>query len=137
MPQGHIETLLKEIKTALLIGCADDTPQLRLDIYGAQMVSCGNDFQTYIAYVCIRRDKLAFLKSAVADADLVAIFLRGLHIAFQPIQLHFAIPGNQPRTLELALDIVRRFAATSHDGGTGEAEDHRSLPKHVSCGTRR
>ena len=76
------------------------------------MSTNGNDLQTYISVLIQRRDKLLFLKAEIPEAELIHIFLRGLHSVFQPLQVYFAIPGNAPDTFDRTLDIVRRFAAT-------------------------
>ena len=49
--------------------------------------------------LCSNRDKLIFFKSPVAEADLVLIFIRGLHCVFSQLQLYFSIPGSTPDTL--------------------------------------
>src|SRR5689334_8777379 len=44
-----------------------------------------------------RADKLEFLKKPVEDAELIAIFLKGLVPVFNQLQVAFAIPGSMPK----------------------------------------
>ena len=46
------------------------------------------------------------------EAELTSIFLKGLHPDFQPLQVHFAIPGTLPNKFEAVIEIVRKYAAT-------------------------
>ena len=52
------------------------------------------------------------LGKPVADEELIAIFLKGLHPIFQPVQVHFAIPGTLPKKWDDVINIIRKFAAT-------------------------
>ena len=109
--KGHIASLLFEIQAALQISIVDDVQPLRVELYSADMTrDCKSDLQTYISYVVTRRDKLAFLKSPVPEAELIHIFLKGLSPVFNPIQVHFAIPGTLPAEWEKVVAIVRRFS---------------------------
>lgn len=110
---GHLETLLAEIRSALLVNIAEDVQPLRLELYAASMQrDCNNDLQSFVAYVIQRRDKLLFLKVKVPDEEMALIFLKGLPSIFQPLQVHFAIPGNKPASFDAMVDIVRKFSAT-------------------------
>jgi hypothetical protein len=110
---GHIATLMAEIRSALLVNIAEDVQPLRLELYGASMQrDCSNDLQTFVAYIIQRKDKLAFLKVQVPDEELAHIFLKGLPSVFQPVQVHFAIPGNKPGSFEGLVEVVRKFAAS-------------------------
>ena len=83
--QGHIATLMAEIRAALLVNIAEDVQPLRLELYAASMAKdCNNDLQSFIAYIIQRKDKLLFLKVAVPDEELSLIFLKGLPSVFQP-----------------------------------------------------
>ena len=110
--QGHIASLIEEIRLALLVNIAEDVQPLRLELYAATMTACNSDLQSYISYLVQRRDKLRFLEVKVPDVEMVHVFLKGLHPTFQPLQVYFAIPGALPDTFDKAVDIVRRFAAT-------------------------
>lgn len=111
--RGCIRSLLNDINISLMINQAEEVTPLRLELYGATMAKEGqNDLQTYIAYLVLRRNKLEAHGKKVDDAELVAIFLRGLHPLYQPLQLHFAIPGQMPNTFDKAVNIVRRYSAT-------------------------
>ena len=78
--RGHIHSLLAEINAALLVNSAEDVQPLRLELYGATMQKdCNSDLQTYIAYLLQRSKKLAFHHKPVEDAELISIFLKGLH----------------------------------------------------------
>ena len=112
VPPGQIETLLSEIQGALLIDAGSEIFTIRFNLYAASMNKCDNDLQTYIANVCSNRDKLIFLKSPVAEADLVLIFIRGLHSVFSQLQLYFSIPGSTPDTLNKTITIVRNYCAS-------------------------
>jgi hypothetical protein len=108
-----IRSLLNDISVSLMINQAEEVTPLRLELYGATMQKEGNnDLQTYIAYLVLRKNKLEAHGKRVDDGELVAIFLRGLHPLYQPLQLHFAIPGQMPNTFEKAVNIVRRYSAT-------------------------
>ena len=43
---------------------------------------------------------------------MISIFLKGLHPVFQPLQVHFSIPGNLPAKFDELVAIIRKFAAT-------------------------
>jgi hypothetical protein len=110
---GRIATLQAEIRAALLVNLAEDVQPLRVELYSASMArDCGQDLQTYISFISQRKDKLTFLGVPVPEGELVAIFLKGLSPAFQPLQVHFSIPGQVPDSFAKAVDILRRFAAT-------------------------
>ena len=111
--QGLIGSLMEEIRSALLINISEDIQPLRLEIYAASMQrDCNNDLQTFIAYIVQRRDKLRFLKADVPDSELVFVFLKGLPSIFQPLQVHYAIPGNDVKDFDSLLVTVRKFAGT-------------------------
>jgi hypothetical protein len=111
---GLIASLMSEIRSALLVNIAEDVQPLRLELYAASMQrDCNNDLQSFVAFIIQRRDKLLFLKIEVPDDELVHIFLKGLPSIFQPLQVHFAIPGNKPTSFANIVEIVRRFSATS------------------------
>ena len=74
------------------------------------MATCGNDLQSYIASMIQIYDKLSFLKMDVPQAELIHLFLRGLHPIFLPLQLYVVLPGNLPDTFEKVVEIVRKFA---------------------------
>jgi hypothetical protein len=110
---GRIETLMAEIRSALLVNIAEDVQPVRLELYSASMQrDCNNDLQSFIAYIIQRRDKLLFLKVKIPDEELVHIFLKGLPAIFQALQLHYAIPGNTPASLETLIATTRRYAST-------------------------
>jgi len=109
--RGHIETLLKEIAASLVVHTLDEVGPLRLELYAASMLKdCNSDLQAYIAYLQMRQRKLAFLKKPVAEDELVAIFIKGLHPLFQPLQVHLAIV--KPVKWDEAVEIVRQFASS-------------------------
>jgi len=109
---GHIAGLLKEIRAALLVNIAEDIQPLRLELYSATMQANGNDLQAYISFLIQRRNRLLFLEVDIPAGEMVHIFLKGLHSIFQPLQVHFAVPGTLPDTFDKAVEIVRKFAAT-------------------------
>jgi hypothetical protein len=110
---GHIASLMAEIRSALLVNIAEDAQPLRLELYGASMQKdCNNDLQSFIAYIIQRRDKLLFLKIKIPEEELCQLFLKGLPSIFQPLQLHYAIPGNSPATFDALIATTRRFAST-------------------------
>jgi len=111
--RGHIHALLKEINAALTVNSAEEIQPLRLELYGASMQKdCNSDLQTFIAYLLQRQKKLAVLGKPVDDEELISVFLKGLHPIFQPLQVHFAIPGTLPHVFEAVVEIVRKFSAT-------------------------
>lgn len=110
--RGMLPDLLKEISHALVVSNLEEVPVLRLELYSGTMQSAGNDLQNWINYIVERASKLSFLGHPVPDAELVAIFLKGLHSTFQQLQVYFSVPGNMPTSLETAMSIVRKFAAT-------------------------
>jgi hypothetical protein len=111
--RGMIRSLLNDINLSLMINNAEEVTPLRLELYGATMQKDGNnDLQSYIAYLVQRKNKLEAHGKRVDDGELVAIFLRGLHPLYQPLQLHFALPGQMPNTFDKAVQIVRRYSAT-------------------------
>lgn len=110
--RGMLPVLLKEISHALVVSNAEDVPVLRLELYGGSMQQQGSDLQAWINFLVERAQKLNFLGHPVPEAELVAIFLKGLHSTFQQLQVYFAVPGQMPTMLETAIMIVRRFAAT-------------------------
>jgi len=110
---GLIATLMLEIRAALLVNIAEDIQPLRLELYGASMQrDCNNDLQTFIAYIIQRRDKLLFLKVEVPEEELVHILLKGLPSIFQPLQVHFSIPGNKPGAFTSVVELIRKFSAS-------------------------
>jgi hypothetical protein len=112
-PRGNIRSLLNDINLSLMINHAEEVTPLRLELYGATMVKDGNnDLQTYIAFLLLRKNKLAAHGKQVDEGELVAIFLRGLHPLYQPLQLHFSLPGNMPNTFDKAVAVVRRYSTT-------------------------
>jgi hypothetical protein len=112
VPRGMIKQLLVEVEHALVINYADAVQPLRLELYGATMQKDGgNDLQTYIAYLLERQNKLKFLGKPVEDEELAAIFLRGLHPVFNQLKVVFAIPGQEPKRFDVAVGVVRKFAA--------------------------
>lgn len=110
--QGHISTLVSEIRAALLVNTAEDVQHLRLELYAATMQANGGDLQTYVSYIIQRRDKLKFHEVTIPDDELTTVFLKGLHAIFQPVQVHFSVKGALPETFDKTLEIVRNFAAT-------------------------
>lgn len=111
--QGCISSLLREIRSALLVAMADDVQPIRIELYSASMTKEGNcDLQTYISYILLRRDKLKFLGVDIPNAEIAQVFLRGLPSVFQPLQLHYSIPGNAIDKFEDLVDTTRRFAST-------------------------
>ena len=131
--KGMIASLKNEIKASLAVSTLEDVQPLRVDLYSANEYSCwrlrdrafrknlftrgslkapncGGDLQSYISYIISRKDKLAFLRSEVPEAELIHIFLKGLTPVFSPIQVHFAIPGTMPDTFDKVVAIVRKFS---------------------------
>jgi hypothetical protein len=110
---GLIASLMAEIRSALLVNIAEDIQPLRLELYAASMQrDCNNDLQSFVAFLIQRRDKLAFLKVEVPDDEMVHIFLKGLPSIYQPLQVHFSIPGNKPQSFDSIIETVRKFSAT-------------------------
>ena len=110
--RGSIQSLLAEINHALVLNQADSVQPLRLEIYGATMQKdCGSDLQTWISYLQERANKLKFLKKPVEDEELAAIFLRGLPPVFNQLKVVFAIPGQEQKSFDGAVTIVRKFAS--------------------------
>jgi hypothetical protein len=110
--RGLLQTLLTEICHTLVINNAEEVPALRLELYGASMhKDCGSDLQVWINYIVERGAKLNFLKKPVEESELVAIFLKGLHPAFNQLQVAFAIPGGAPKKFADAVTTTRKFAA--------------------------
>lgn len=110
--QGRIATLMSEIRSALLVNIAEDVQPLRLELYAASMSGPNCDLQSYISFIFQRRDKLLFLEVKIPEEELIHVFLKGLHPVFQPLQVHFAIPGALPTTLDKAVEIARKFSAS-------------------------
>ena len=110
--RGMLPVLLREISHALVVSNLEDVPVLRLELYGGSMLQQGSDLQAWINFLVERAHKLSFLGNPVPEAELVAIFLKGLHPTFQQLQVYFAVPGQMPTMLDNAITIVRRFAAT-------------------------
>jgi len=69
------------------------------------MASCGNDLQSYIAFLKQRHEKLVFLKSSLAQKELVHLFLRPA-----PGLSMIEMADRQPDTLDSAIDLVRKYA---------------------------
>ena len=112
VPRGHIKSLLEEINHTLVLNQADAVQPLRLEMYGATMAKdCGSDLQTWISYLQERANKLRFLKKPVEEDELAAIFLRGLPPVFNQLKVVFAIPGQEQKTFDGAVTIVRKFAS--------------------------
>ena len=110
---GKIATLMAEIRSALMVNMAEDVQPIRLELYSANMQrDCNNDLQSFIAYIIQRRDKLQFLKYKVPEDELIHVFLKGLPAIFQPLQVHFAIPGNTPNSFDALITLTRKFAGT-------------------------
>jgi len=111
--RGFIKSLLDEVAHALVVNNMEEVQPLRLELYGATMQKdCGNDLQLWINYIMERGNKLEFLQKKVPQEELVAIFLKGLHPVFNQLQVYFAIPGQLPKTFEVAVTTVRKFATT-------------------------
>ena len=110
--RGMLPGLLAEIAHALVVSNLEEVPSLRLELYGGSMSSTGCDLQNWINFISERQSKLSFLEHAVAQPELVAIFLKGLHPVFQQLQVYFSIPGNMPTNFDAAVAIVRKFASS-------------------------
>ena len=109
--RGLLKTLLTEISHALVVSNLEDVSPLRLELYGATMQKdCGCDLQVWVNFIVERAGKLNFLKKPVEEAELVTLFLKGLHPVFNQLQVYFAIPGSLPKTFEGAVAITRKFA---------------------------
>jgi hypothetical protein len=109
--RGAIQSLLGEIQQALVVNNMEEVAPLRLELYGGTMQKdANNDLQTWISFMKERSNKLTFLKKPVDEAELVSIYLKGLHSTFQQLQVYFAIPGQLPTTLDEAITITRKFA---------------------------
>jgi hypothetical protein len=110
--RGLLHSLLTEISHALVVTGLDEVPTLRLELYGATMQKdAGSELQAWISFVVERADKLEFLKKPVEDAELTAIFLKGLVPTFNQLQVAFAIPGSYPKKFTDAVATTRKFAA--------------------------
>ena len=111
--RGLLASLMTEINAALMINSAEEVQPLRLELYAASMQKDGNsDLQSYIAYLTHRLKKLQSHAAAVPEGEAVAIFIHGLHPIYQPLQVHFALPGVMPKTFDAAVDVVRKYSAT-------------------------
>jgi len=111
---GHLHTLIEELRAALMVNMGEDLQPVRVELYSASMSACGCDLQAYISYISKRRDKLKFLKIVIPEDELVHIFLKGLPPIYNALQIHFAVPGNLPKTLEEVVIIARKFTQTPH-----------------------
>ena len=109
--QGHLASLLAEIRSALLVNTAEDIQPLRSELYALTMQSAGNDLQLFISGIVQRKEKLAFLKVVIPDEELVHIFTRGLHPIFTSLQVVWAVPGQTPETFEQAVTTVRKYSS--------------------------
>lgn len=103
---------LLEIQNTLVVNNMEEVAPLRIELYAATMHDCCSDLQTWISFIVERSNKLAFLKKEVPQDELVAIFLKGLHPVFQQLQVYFSCPGQLPETLDKAIAITRRHAAS-------------------------
>src|SRR5689334_18128648 len=65
---------------------------------------------TVATIIISKKEKLNFLQSAVPEAELIHLFIKGLSPVFQPIQVHFAIPGTLPGNFMDVVAVVRRFS---------------------------
>jgi len=111
--RGQIPGLLKEIAHALVVNTAEDVQPLRLQVYGGTMQKdADNDLQKWIAFLTERANKLEFLENPLRDEEMLGIFLKGLNSVFNPLQIHFAIPGQMPKTFIDGVEIARKYAAT-------------------------
>ena len=108
--RGHIASLLKEIASALTVYNTDEVGILRLELFGATMEKCNSDLQSFISYLQLRQRKLKFLKKSLADEDLVAIFVNGLHPILAPLKMHMRLA--LPTKLEDATAIVLAHCGT-------------------------
>ena len=108
--RGYIETMLKEIASALTVYTLEEVGPLRLELYAATMEKCGNDLQSFIAYIQLRQRKLTFLKKGLAEEDLIAIFINGLHPVLHAIKIHLRIAT--PEKWEGAVAVVRAHCAS-------------------------
>jgi hypothetical protein len=111
--KGAIQSLLTEIQNTLVVNNMEEVAPLRIELYAATMQKdCCSDLQTWISFIVERSNKLAFLKKEVPQDELVAIFLKGLHPVFQQLQVYFSCPGQLSETLDKAIAITRRHAAS-------------------------
>ena len=109
--RGLLKSLLTEISHALVVNNLEEVSPLRLELYGATMQKdCGCDLEAWVNFIVERASKLSFLKKPVEEAELVTLFLKGLHPVFNQLQVYFAIPGSLPKTFEGAVAITRKFA---------------------------
>jgi hypothetical protein len=109
--RGLLKALITEISHALVVSNLEEVAPLRLELYGATMQKdCGCELQAWVNFIVERAGKLNFLKKPVEEAELVALFLKGLHPVFNQLQVYFAIPGSLPKTFEGAVAITRKFA---------------------------
>jgi transposase InsO family protein len=112
VPRGLIQSLLTEISHALVVNNLEEVSPLRLELYGGSMQKdCGCDLQLWINFIVERAEKLSFLKKPVEEAELITLFLKGLHPVFNQLQVYFAIPGSLPKTFAGAVSITRKFAS--------------------------
>ena len=111
---GHVETMMKEIRAALLVDMGNDVQDMRTELYKSNMVThCNGDLQAYISYVTQRKQKLSFL--VVPERELVSIFLGGLPpTIYDTMKSVFAIKGHGPETFDDAVSAVRIFSAVPH-----------------------
>jgi hypothetical protein len=108
--KGKINSLISEIRASLSVSTIDDIQPLRVELYSASMRDCDNDLQTYVSFIISKREKLSFLQCAVPEEEIIHLFIKGLSPVFQPIQVHFAIPGTMPTKFDQVVSIVRRFS---------------------------
>ena len=94
--RGHIASLLKEIASALTVYNTDEVGILRLELFGATMEKCNSDLQSFISYIQLRQRKLKFLKKALSEEDLVAIFVSGLHPILSPLRSQQSLKTRLP-----------------------------------------
>jgi hypothetical protein len=110
--RGLLKSLLSEISHTLVVNNLEEVAPLRLELYGATMQKdCACDLQMWVNFIVERAGKLSFLKRPVEEAELVSLFLKGLHPVFNQLQVYFAIPGSLPKTFEGAVAITRKFAS--------------------------
>lgn len=110
--RGAIPEILKEIQNAMCLDLTYDEQTLMQELFSATMPNTGNDLQSFIAYIKSKRDKVRYLEKEVKEADLVHIFIRGLHPVFAPLQVYYATPVGRPKTLDEAIAVDRNFACT-------------------------
>jgi hypothetical protein len=108
---GLVHSLIREVETALQVHEPNEAQTLRIELYSASMVKdAESDLQLYVSYIQQKQRRLHLYDKALPDEEIIQIFLKGLHPIFNPLQVHFAIPGTCPTTFNAVVETVRKFS---------------------------